>query len=251
MTNLPLLLLLLAHLCGDYLFQSKRLAQRKLENWRAFGLHAGIYAFCMAVVLLVPVEWLWKAGVFLVLALGHAGIDAVKVMICRKRQARMFPKRELFLYITDQLLHLLFLLAAGWLLAARVTPGAAADSTVFAFLERPLPYDLLLIVLVALACWQPAAILVKKVLATLRPAGTQPQRTEGAGYLIGVLERGLVAFLILAGQLGAVGFVVAAKSLARFKQLEDKDFAENYLVGTMLSFLFAMVCAGLAGGCLR
>ena len=57
--------------------------------------------------------------------------------------------------------------------------------------------------------------------------------------------------MILAGQLGAVGFVVAAKSLARFKQLEDKDFAENYLVGTMLSFLFAMVCAGLAGGCLR
>ncbi|MFQ8600150.1 MAG: hypothetical protein ACLSAP_05910 [Oscillospiraceae bacterium] len=69
--------------------------------------------------------------------------------------------------------------------------------------------------------------------------------------MIGVIERGLVAILILAGQLGAVGFVVAAKSLARFKQLEDKDFAENYLVGTMLSFLFAMVCAGLARGCLR
>lgn len=251
MTNLPVLLLLLAHLCGDYLFQSKRLAQRKCENWRVFGLHAGIYALCMAAALLVPVGWLWKTGAFLVLALGHAGIDAVKVILCRKRRGRMTPKRELFLYITDQLLHLLFLLAAGWLLAARIAPEAAADSAVFSFLEAPLPYDLLLIVLVALACWKPAAILVKKVLATLRSGMAQPQRTEGAGYLIGVLERGLVAFLILAGQLGAVGFVVAAKSLARFKQLEDKDFAENYLVGTMLSFLFAMVCAGLARGCLR
>jgi hypothetical protein len=46
----------------------------------------------------------------------------------------------------------------------------------------------------------------------------------------------------LSGQVGAIGFVIAAKSLARFKQLEDKDFAERYLLGTLLSVLIALVC---------
>ncbi|MFQ8600151.1 MAG: DUF3307 domain-containing protein [Oscillospiraceae bacterium] len=160
MTNLPVLLLLLAHLCGDYLFQSKRLAQRKCENWRAFGLHAGIYALCMAAVLLVPVGWLWKTGAFLVLALGHAGIDAVSDSLPQRR-GRITPKRELFLYITDRCCTLLFLLAAGWLLAARIRRRPRRIRPCF-ISGSPLPYDLLLIVLVALACWQPAAILVKK-----------------------------------------------------------------------------------------
>ena len=43
------------------------------------------------------------------------------------------------------------------------------------------------------------------------------------------------------GQLGAIGFVLAAKSLARFKQLDDRDFAEKYLVGTLLSVLIALL----------
>jgi hypothetical protein len=39
--------------------------------------------------------------------------------------------------------------------------------------------------------------------------------------------------------------VVAAKSLARFKALEDREFAEYFLVGTLASLLLALV-GGLA-----
>jgi hypothetical protein len=46
----------------------------------------------------------------------------------------------------------------------------------------------------------------------------------------------------LNGQLGAIGFVLAAKSLARFNQLNDKSFAEKYLVGTLLSVVIALFC---------
>ena len=39
----------------------------------------------------------------------------------------------------------------------------------------------------------------------------------------------------------AVGWIIAAKSLARFKQLEDREFAEYFLVGTLASFLLAVL----------
>jgi hypothetical protein len=45
----------------------------------------------------------------------------------------------------------------------------------------------------------------------------------------------------LAGRFGAVGFVIAAKTMARFKVLDNRDFAEYFLVGTFLSLLSAGV----------
>lgn len=63
------------------------------------------------------------------------------------------------------------------------------------------------------------------------------------GRIIGVLERLLVFFLVVQGEWAAVGLVVAAKSIIRFKDLEQRNFAEYYLIGTLTSLLVA----GLAG----
>ena len=49
-----------------------------------------------------------------------------------------------------------------------------------------------------------------------------------------------------AGTDAAIGFVVAAKTLARFRQLDDREFAEYYLLGTLASVAVAIVTA-LAG----
>lgn len=65
------------------------------------------------------------------------------------------------------------------------------------------------------------------------------------GRAIGVLERALTLTLVLLGQYGALGLVVAAKSIARFKALENRDFAEYFLIGTLASVLLA-VLGGLA-----
>lgn len=43
------------------------------------------------------------------------------------------------------------------------------------------------------------------------------------------------------GSFSAVGFIVAAKSLTRFKQMDDRDWAEYFLLGTLTSFLLAIV----------
>src|SRR5467141_3173175 len=76
----------------------------------------------------------------------------------------------------------------------------------------------------------------------------EDDRTAGAieiarGRTIGALERAIALTLVLLGQYGALGLIVAAKSVARFKALEDREFAEYFLIGTLASLLLA-----LAGG---
>ena len=70
----------------------------------------------------------------------------------------------------------------------------------------------------------------------------------GAGKIIGMLERGIILTLGLLGEFGAISFVFVAKSMARFKQMEERQFAEYYLIGTLLSFFFALIVSIVAQG---
>jgi hypothetical protein len=66
------------------------------------------------------------------------------------------------------------------------------------------------------------------------------------GATIGALERLLIVTFILTGTAAAVGVVIAVKTLARFKQLDDRGFAEYYLLGTLASVSVAIGSAYLA-----
>jgi hypothetical protein len=82
--------------------------------------------------------------------------------------------------------------------------------------------------------------------------GTPPVHASPArvGATIGIIERLLIATFVLTGSQAAIGFVVAAKTLARFKQLDDRDFAEYYLLGTLASVAVALFSALLAAAAL-
>jgi hypothetical protein len=68
------------------------------------------------------------------------------------------------------------------------------------------------------------------------------------GRLIGYLERLLIMAIIMAGQFGALGVLVAAKGLIRSRELERLEFAEYFLVGTLASITIAFfVGLGLRG----
>lgn len=92
---------------------------------------------------------------------------------------------------------------------------------------------ILVYILMYIICLSPTAVFIKKVFVFFSiQDDTYIYRKEeliSSGYLIGILERIIILTLGLNAQLGAIGFVLAAKSLARFKQLEDKSFAEKYL----------------------
>ena len=64
---------------------------------------------------------------------------------------------------------------------------------------------------------------------------------EKRGRIIGILERLLIYFFIIHNQLAAIGFILAAKSFARFKELDNRNFAEYVLIGTLLSASLALL----------
>lgn len=81
------------------------------------------------------------------------------------------------------------------------------------------------------------------------PAGASPSSAGLApplnvGRAIGIFERLLVAMLIVAQAEAAVALVVGVKTIARFRQLDDRAFAEYYLLGTLASVSIA-VASGL------
>lgn len=61
------------------------------------------------------------------------------------------------------------------------------------------------------------------------------------GEVIGVLERIIIFLLIVSGHYEGITFVIAAKSIARFKQFNEDNFSDYYLVGTLASSLTAIV----------
>jgi len=66
--------------------------------------------------------------------------------------------------------------------------------------------------------------------------------TAGRGAIIGVLERWIAFALVLAGQYTALAFVIAAKSIARYKKInEEEKFGEYFLIGTLASIGIALL----------
>lgn len=62
------------------------------------------------------------------------------------------------------------------------------------------------------------------------------------GFIIGILERVLILCAFMIHQPMMIGFILTAKSIARLKKLNEDKFAEYFLIGNSLSFLFAIVC---------
>lgn len=83
------------------------------------------------------------------------------------------------------------------------------------------------------------------------------ERNEGlpsGGRLIGRLERLLIYVFVLIGAPTAIGFLVTAKSILRFGEVKDRETrrtAEYIIIGTLLSFSFAIIVAYAATGILE
>jgi hypothetical protein len=74
-----------------------------------------------------------------------------------------------------------------------------------------------------------------------RVAAVSGGNGENRGEWIGVLERIITLTFVLTGNYTAVAFALTAKSIARYKELDDKNFAEYYLLGTSASVATALI----------
>ncbi|HEY7770675.1 MAG TPA: hypothetical protein VIB55_21095 [Longimicrobium sp.] len=75
---------------------------------------------------------------------------------------------------------------------------------------------------------------------TRQPEGGVDWVEYNRGRMIGVLERMLLALFMAVQAYQAIGLLIAAKGLIRSKELEDRGFAEYFLVGTLASTLLAI-----------
>jgi hypothetical protein len=86
-----------------------------------------------------------------------------------------------------------------------------------------------------------------KVAPAAAPAGGGGGEAQlGRGKMIGIVERLLIFYFVLTSNLSAIGFVLAAKGFTRFRELDDRDFAEYVLIGTLLSAAGAVLVGLLA-----
>ena len=260
------LLLLAGHVLGDFYLQWDGLVAAKQRHpaWGAQLRHAGIVALATGVVLAPFVPWRAALAAAAVTLVAHFLVDVLK----QHAAARGWSPFRAF--VVDQVGHLAVI--AALVAAARWWwPGLPAHAYATNLLPgAPLPLpaawlDTGRVVLAFLLCGKPGAVLVADLLRGLGPAAAGEAAAAGAadlapaddaapaipaGRLVGILERFLALALLLAGAWGALGLVIAAKSIVRFRRFEHDEagdaFAEQFLVGTLASLLVALAAFVLA-----
>ncbi len=219
--------LVTAHLLGDFVFQSRSMIARKRNNLVLIG-HAAVVAWLSYVL----------AGAWFVLEIPavifvtHALIDFIKVRSNR---------HGLVAFAVDQTAHLIVIVSLAWSLD--LAPLVLA--WVMQFGNRA--SAVLVVVSAVIAATKVAGIVIEKA---IKPFQEQlPESVADPGFLagggtIGRLERFLILVFVLMGEAGAIGFLIAAKSILRFGELrEHRKEAEYVIIGTMWSFACGLIVA--------
>jgi len=233
------LLPLIAHFLGDFIFQSSLMAQKKKTGVTYFLLHCLIYAIfiILALIWFGPIKNVLIAA--LIIIISHMGIDYIKNIVLNRLPQR--KTLDFVLFIVDQILHIIIILGCVYFIKETNSLTGSISDGILKYLSWKELYNGTVLAFLYIICLSPTAILIKKVFILFSFQNeTETGDLIKSGYLIGVLERVIIVTLWLNGQLGTIGFVLAAKSLARFKQLNDRNFAEKYLVGTLLSVAIAL-----------
>lgn len=251
MNALLIVRLLLAHILGDFLLQTKGMCEGKkaLTTWKGWKYqlaHAFIYT--AAVYVLVAQWWCWELP--LLIGGTHFAVDVAKALIekrmcaadsegdkAREDDTNFVNRQKLLLFVLDQIFHLSVLaLAYFWLLDGK---------------GMPLDFNLLEVGIYALTyllVLTPTAVFIQNFFSALGGSKDKKSLPLGGMY-IGYLERILIVSFILSGWMEGIGYLLAAKSVFRFGELRNnKDLmhTEYILLGTFLSFTVAVVVGLLA-----
>ncbi|GMA08317.1 membrane protein [Tetragenococcus halophilus subsp. flandriensis] len=227
------------HILADYYFQTSKIANNKEHFFKYLLLHCFIYLLTMIAVVLPLFSWqLLQWALFI--AIIHFVIDSCKAFLSKRFV--FTDLQEVLLYFTDQTLHILtilFVLAAIILSATNIAYTDSLTNLIHIFHINPVSLLSWLVILLLLI--QPSSITVRTVLDHFNPK-TADDGIANAGALIGVFERLLILLMLYANQYAAIGFVLTAKSIARYNKIaEEPAFAEYYLLGTLLSSLLVIV----------
>ena len=222
-----LIKLFLAHLIGDFVFQSKKSVEakekKKLKS-PVLYIHVAIH-----IALLFLILWdmtLWP--IILTIGVTHFIIDASKLLFQKKKTRRLW-------FFIDQLLHVIILFSAYYLF----TDNSFNYESIFT-------ENTLLLITCVLFLTQPVSILMMTIFSkwNIEKLTSGNESLKDAGRYIGMLERLLVLVFIITNHWEAVGFLITAKSVFRFGDLKEskhRKLTEYILIGTLISFGIAIL----------
>ena len=222
--------LLLAHILGDFLFQPRAWVGHKEKNKAAspyLYLHVVIHGTLILLFL-----WDWNLYyIALIVAVSHLLIDLVKIYLQK-------PNTRIAWFISDQLLHVAVLLGVYFWYTGDY----------FGVENIPYNYAFWLIVTAVIFLTSGVSIIMNVMLQRWSKFvfDASDDSLSNAGKYIGILERVFVFVFILTDHWEAVGFLITAKSVFRFgdlKESRDRKLTEYILIGTLLSFGFAIFTA--------
>jgi uncharacterized protein DUF3307 len=249
-----ILALYLAHLLTDFVFQSSYLVQQKKDGqFIGYVKHAAIHYLCaaLAAALFLPGMILsprFQAAV-IALTLVHLLIDVCKIQFAKSR-----PVADGALaFVVDQIVHFFtVVLAACWIEGTQLAAIARNSLQLMRAQSNRILLLLIVYVLVMFACGYLIRFVTKPLIRHIAkgkpksfdsPPSETPAQLSNAGMYIGWLERFLVLTALLLHSPATVGLIIAAKSIARYPQFRREQFAEYFLIGTLLS-----ICTAFVGG---
>jgi hypothetical protein len=220
--------LLSAHLCADFIFQTDRINEGKrkpgVEGIGYQLLHSAIHA---GVAYLFVAEWsCWLIPV--ILFVSHFVIDLVK--------CKLFSEKSLCTFLVDQLCHIAVIIGLWYVLFG--------EKSEWTFLENLYSVNVWAIIMAYLFILKPSSIFLSLFLDKWTPASPNIQSLPNAGQWIGYIERVLILTFVLIGSFEGVGFLLAAKSVFRFGELnkaKEIRTTEYVLIGTLASFAIAIL----------
>lgn len=225
-----LLQLLLAHVLGDFVLQSKSLVEKRKVHIKYLLLHVGVHALALLLIFSATLADHWEGIIFIIST--HLAIDSLKIWYEHK-----WPTKPFRAFVFDQILHLLMI--------GIVMTFYYPDY--FQQLKLWSPTNLLcLLTLLVLVFVTPIIMRVFFSRWDTEQAftGKKTETLLDAGLVIGVLERLMVVIFIQLNFLPGIGFLLAAKSIFRFGDLtnaKNTKFTEYILLGTFLSFTIALL----------
>ncbi len=220
--------LILMHLAGDFILQSKSWVEEKeKQGIRSIKLYLhGLIHGALAWLILWDLRY-W--AVALSIAVVHVGIDMVKLSFQKKNNKTGW-------FLMDQLLHALSIVVLWYLFFNPDIPmGVLAENQQFWIY-------LTAILFLTVVCGIGIQVLLTNWAKDIHL--DKEKSLPNAGRYIGILERLLVFLFVVLGRWEAIGFLIAAKSVFRFGDLKDsrnRKLTEYILIGTLLSFGIAIV----------
>ncbi len=241
------LLFLLGHVLGDFYTQNSEMAEKKKNKLSWVFLHGSIYLLTF-IVISIPFFSIEVMVMDVILSMLHLSIDIAKYFLVKGKRERTR------VFLIDQGLHISCLAVIAFLCTYHRIP--LNEFSFVSDIFNTIGLSEILVckwVLGLLIIHKPANILIQSLIGNYKPK-TKVDNTEirfdnNVGRVIGTVERVIMFILIYMNQYSATGLVLTAKSIARYNKIaNEKDFAEYYLLGTLISLGIVIACAVLLFG---